>query len=554
VTFGLSDERVVLGVDIIESKFRQSFDLGSARDQLAATRRLLEQALMPADDGGEGRADLRFWHRELLRAYDEASRVPRPAADLPEVSIVGIDAGLADARIRQALGDGVYDVHVRAIAVGVQSADVPLPAPPHFPEADVIAVGRAELLRIIGAISARRAPDASDRSAIADGEVRVEARDDHLDVDPSPPDAPSIRTEAAAIGAARSVIGAASIRQRAQIVIDTLADFGVAVRADDGVGREGPGFYVLRFTLERGVAFDRVAARAQELKLALGLPQDLSLRIYVDSGTVVVEAPKVDHERYPVDAEALWRKIENWPSDRLWAPVGEDIEGQVVGIDFSDSGSPHLLIAGTTGSGKSVALETILLGLARHYPPDTLRLSLVDPKGTELVAFEGSDHLDHDIGIYPEDAIETLESAVAEMTRRYERFRAARARSLPEYNAGLDKTNRLPWRLIVLDEYADLTSDPSDKKTVEALLQRLAQKARAAGIHVIVATQRPTADVIGTTIRSNLPAQLALRVRSSTESRVILAEVGAESLAGKGDAFLRTALGMTRLQCARVLG
>ena len=133
---------------------------------------------------------------------------------------------------------------------------------------------------------------------------------------------------------------------------------------------------------------------------------------------------------------------------------------------------------------------------------------------------------------------------------RYALMKQRRCRSLPDYNAVVDASDKLPWRIIVLDEYADLTSDPDDKKEIEALLQRLAQKARAAGVHVVVATQRPTADVISTTIRSNLPAQLALRVRSGTESRVILGEAGAESLAGKGDAFLRTASGMTRVQCA----
>lgn len=129
------------------------------------------------------------------------------------------------------------------------------------------------------------------------------------------------------------------------------------------------------------------------------------------------------------------------------------------------------------------------------------------------------------------------------MAVRYSDMKAIRTRKLVEYNAKVAKADRKPWIVIVLDEYADLTSDPDEKKQIEALLKRLTQKARAAGIHVIAATQRPSADVISTTIRSNFPAQLALRVKTATDSRIILDETGAEALAGQGDAFLHTAKG-----------
>jgi DNA phosphorothioation-dependent restriction protein DptH len=131
-------------------------------------------------------------------------------------------------------------------------------------------------------------------------------------------------------------------------------------------------------------------------------------------------------------------------------------------------------------------------------------------------------------------------------------FREKRVRNLPEFNAVAAPEERLPWWMLVLDEYADLTSDKEDRKEIEARLQRVCQKARASGIHVIVATQKPSQEVISTTIRSNLPAQLALRVKTASDSRVIMDEGGAESLAGKGDAFLKTARGLVRLQCASV--
>ena len=170
-----------------------------------------------------------------------------------------------------------------------------------------------------------------------------------------------------------------------------------------------------------------------------------------------------------------------------------------------------------------------------------------------MLPFENSAHLEGDIGWEDRDALAILEKAVVEMQRRYEMFRSAGKRSLAEYNAGLALGGaRLPWWLIVLDEYADLTSDPQAKKEIEAHLRRLAQKARAAGIHVVIATQKPSADVISTNLRSNLPAQLALRVKSQIESRVILDETGADTLNGKGDGLLKAESRLTRVQCALV--
>jgi DNA segregation ATPase FtsK/SpoIIIE, S-DNA-T family len=311
---------------------------------------------------------------------------------------------------------------------------------------------------------------------------------------------------------------------------------------------EGPGFYVLRVAPKAGVTVDRVVNRVNEIALALQLPAGHQIRTSLDRGTIVFEVPKVPDERYPVLASDLW---EICPPEvgRLIVPIGADIAGQPVQLDFSSPDSPHLLVAGTTGSGKSVALETILHGLIR-YPSDSLRLRLVDPKGTELLDFQDDPHTDGLIGGDAVDALEILEDAVAEMQRRYELMRPLRARNLVQYNQAVEAEDRKPWVVIVLDEYADLTSDPDDKTRIEALLRRLTQKARAAGIHVIAATQRPSADVISTTIRSNLPAQLALRVKTATDSRIILDEGGAEALAGQGDALLRTARGLQRLQVA----
>ncbi|NTW42089.1 MAG: DNA translocase FtsK [Cellulomonadaceae bacterium] len=347
-----------------------------------------------------------------------------------------------------------------------------------------------------------------------------------------------------------SGLGDDELRRRYNKVLDVFGLHNVRVDPPD-VGdpwQEGPGFYVLRFVPGPGVTVDKVVSRRDEIFLSLGLPAGFSIRTRSDRGAVVFEIPKVADEKYGVPASALWRMC---PVDdgELRAPVGADISGQPVEICFSSPDSPHLLVAGTTGSGKSVALETILKGLIR-YDPEAVRLQLVDPKGTELVDFEDDPHVDGAIGMDAVDAIDILESAVREMEDRYREMKAVRARKLVEFNTIVGPTRRKPWIVIVLDEYADLTSDPDDKRAIEDLLRRLTQKARAAGIHVIAATQRPSADVISTTIRSNFPSQLALRVKSATDSRIVLDETGAESLAGQGDALLHTTQGTVRIQVA----
>jgi DNA phosphorothioation-dependent restriction protein DptH len=266
---------------------------------------------------------------------------------------------------------------------------------------------------------------------------------------------------------------------------------------------------------------------------------------------VNIDVPKLPTQRYFVDAGEMWRHWERSDSI-LEAPLGEDRYGKTVTINFSDTLSPHLLVGGTTGSGKSEALNVLLFGLVRFYSPDELRLLLVDPKGTELQDFARTPHLLGEVGWDDVEALNLLKQAVAEMQTRYEKMRDMRCRTLVEFNSKVTSEKRIPWWVVVLDEYADLTSDSATKKEIEAELKRLAQKARAAGIHVVIATQKPSVEVISTVLRSNLPAQLALRVKSATESRVIMDEPGAEMLNGKGDSYLKLGSATTRIQCALV--
>lgn len=351
----------------------------------------------------------------------------------------------------------------------------------------------------------------------------------------------------------RGKLTEADLIKRYQKVLDKFGEFGVSVQQPEDPSMrfiEGPASILYRIKPGKAVDPRRLSEKADVLKLALTLDQDQNIRFGNHQGYVTIDVPKSQADRYFVDATEMWKRW-NRPSNELAAPLGEDGYGQIIDLNFSSSNSPHLLIGGTTGSGKSEALNTILDGLIHYYSPDELRLMLVDPKGTELSQYEDSSYLEGAIGWDDSDALALLESAVEEMQRRYEKLKEQKTRSLPEYNAKVAPDQRIPWWVVVLDEYADLTSEKEMKKQIEAYLKRLAQKARAAGIHVIIATQKPSAEVISTNLRSNLPAQLALRVKSATESRVIIDETGAETLNGKGDALIKAEGKLTRVQCAK---
>ncbi|RQW72232.1 DNA translocase FtsK [Halomonas sp. YLB-10] len=356
------------------------------------------------------------------------------------------------------------------------------------------------------------------------------------------------------IGDSRGLLGKAELDHRYQIILDTFGQYGINVsKTAPGVEHaiEGPASILYRVRPGKGVPPSKLSAQHDALKLALELEAVQDIRFDIDKGYVTIDVPKLDEDRYFVSTSQLWFHWKR-PDFGLRVPLGEDRFGNVVEIDFTSSNSPHLLIGGTTGSGKSEALNTILAGITEHYLPTEVRLHLIDPKGTELDHLSQSKHLEGEIGWDEEDAIDILSRAVEEMQLRYSKFKSVKVRTLEDYNDQASESEKAPRWVIVLDEYADLTSEPESKKTIEGHLKRLAQKARAAGIHVIIATQKPDASVISTNLRSNLPSQLALRVKSSTESRVIMDDPGAEALTGKGDAFFKESGVLTRIQCAKI--
>ena len=215
-------------------------------------------------------------------------------------------------------------------------------------------------------------------------------------------------------------------------------------------------------------------------------------------------------------------------TDTLKVALGMNTTGEVRVADLASM--PHLLIAGTTGSGKSVCITTIIAGLLSDYDPRELRLVLIDPKTVELVAFEDVPHLDIPPVTDASEATEVLETLEKIMEKRYQTFRMNGVRNISEYNAAAEN---MPYIVIVIDELADLIA--SSEKKVEDPLISLAQKARAAGIHLIVATQRPSSDVITGRIKANFPARISFMVSTRIDSRVILDQAGAEQLTGRGD-------------------
>src|SRR4029079_8061840 len=225
--------------------------------------------------------------------------------------------------------------------------------------------------------------------------------------------------------------------------------------------------------------------------------------------------------------------------------LGKDISGNAVWTDLARM--PHLLIAGTTGSGKSGCINTLLTSILLRSTPDDVRMILIAPKRIELNFYESIPHLLTPVVSSPKEASTVLTNVVAEMERRYERLSIVRARNLPEAHRAFKARGEetLPYLLVVIDELADLMM--ISPQAVEDAIIRLAQKSRAVGIHLVLATQRPSVDVITGMIKANVPSRIAFAVSSQTDSRVIIDQGGAESLLGQGDMLFKP-LGTSRLQ------
>jgi DNA segregation ATPase FtsK/SpoIIIE, S-DNA-T family len=240
-------------------------------------------------------------------------------------------------------------------------------------------------------------------------------------------------------------------------------------------------------------------------------------------------------------------ELQDHTSREILIPLGLDVDGKVVATTLRDS--PHMLIGGSTGSGKSVFLLSALATLMLNNAPETLRLVLIDPK-RGLSLFRDSPFLHQPIINEPEAAVGVLEELVGEMERRYEHMDESHmVNDIALYNK-YEKTHPLFRIVVVLEEYADLTSDKDLKKEIESAVQRLAQKARGAGIHLFVVTQNPLGDVVSSVIKSNLPGRAAFKVSQMVNSQVILDEPGAERLLKNGDMLFKNEGDPQRVQAA----
>ena len=344
---------------------------------------------------------------------------------------------------------------------------------------------------------------------------------------------------------------AGDTRQNAQIIHDTLSEFNIdAVMGDINVGPK-----VTQYTLRppSGVKLTRITAL--ETNIALNLAAQ-SLRIEAPipgQKAVGIEVPNrkaAEVRLYSTLVSKQWTVSR----DPLSFTIGKDISGQVVVGELGKM--PHLLIAGQTGSGKSVMINTLLTSLLYRNSPSDMKLILVDPKQVEMAPYEDIPHLLTPVITEPEKTISALKWAVNEMERRYKLLATEKIRNIKDYNKRLQSRAKkiaiadengnvqehedgsMPYIVIVVDEMADLMMIA--KKDVEALIVRLAQKARAVGIHLVLATQRPSVDVITGLIKANVPARISFTVASQVDSMTILDQAGAEKLLGQGDMLFYT--------------
>jgi S-DNA-T family DNA segregation ATPase FtsK/SpoIIIE len=350
----------------------------------------------------------------------------------------------------------------------------------------------------------------------------------------------------------QSPANAGDVQGNAKIIKDTLDEFDIDVKMDGA--NIGP--RVTQYTMKpsSGVKLTRITALETNLALGLGAS---SLRIEAPipgQKAVGIEVPNIkaaDVRLYSILSSKEWKN----KTDPLTFAIGQDISGGIIIGELSDM--PHLLIAGQTKAGKSVMINTLLTSLLYHNSPSELKLILIDPKRVEMVDYEDIPHLLTPIITEPDKTVSALRWATHEMDNRYMLLQENRVRNIADFNSKIQKNKSkiavadedgitqdydggaMPYIVIVIDELSDLMG--AAPKEMEGLIVRLAQKGRAAGVHLVIATQSPRANVITGLIKANVPAKIAFTVSNRTESQIVLDQNGAEKLLNHGDMLLKTA-------------
>lgn len=322
-----------------------------------------------------------------------------------------------------------------------------------------------------------------------------------------------------------------------ELIEEVLLKYGIQGKFKDY--RIGSAVTTYEIQVPMGTKVSSLMRSREDIARDIGAPSLRIIRSLNNSNTIGFEVENED--RYTVHFKSIFGDI---PEDlKLPVILGEDTYGEKCYVDLTTM--PHLLVAGRTGSGKSVFINTLITTLICKYTPEELKLIMVDPKQVEFAMYENLPHIFEEdgesIGIASdaEGAREVLEIAVKEMERRFELMKEYKTKKISDYNNIAEE--KLPYIVFIIDEFSDLMlmGSPSESKLVENQIVRIAQKARAVGIHMILATQKPLAKIMTTLIKANMPARIAFSVTSAGDSRLILDEGGAESLTGNGDMLYR---------------
>ena len=415
----------------------------------------------------------------------------------------------------------------------VPKAKTPEPEPIPAPEPPPVSPQKAKFDAAAAALPDLTLPDDPTRKAKKD-ETRLEAAKIASEIaqaeeQPAVYAFPPVRLLQEASGAA--VDGTEEMQLNAQRLSDTLVSFGIDAHIINVI--RGPSVTRYELELDRGVKLSKLTNLADDIALALGATGVRISAIPDKISIVGIEVPNklvsTVHIRDVIDSVEFHKS-----KSRISFAVGKDIGGNCIIGDIAKL--PHLLIAGTTGSGKSVCMNSLIISLLFKAKPEEVRLIMVDPKMVELGIYNGIPHLLIPVVTDPKKAAGALQWAVTEMMKRYRMMADAGVRDLDSYNktcATVEDRQPLPQIVVVIDELADLMLVAA--KEVEEAICRVAQMGRASGIHLVIATQRPSADVITGLMKANIPSRIAFAVASAMESRIILDTAGAEKLVGKGD-------------------